>query len=116
MSEGKGIGPIVGGEARLLAKLLDAATIRHRVIASNLANASNPDFKRKDVRFDEALSKAIASGKDVSRVRPEVFETGERVELETEMGRLAQNSLAYKTWAEVLARKLAIIRTAITGR
>jgi flagellar basal body rod protein FlgB len=32
------------------------------------------------------------------------------------MGRMTQNSLSYKVWAEVLARKIGTLRAAITGR
>jgi flagellar basal-body rod protein FlgB len=107
---------ILGRDAEVLAKLLDGASVRHRVTASNLANASNPSHRRREVRFDEALSRAISSGEDLASVKPEVVTTGERVDLETEMGRLTQNSLTYKVWAEVLARKIGTLRVAITGR
>lgn len=111
-----GIESIVGGEANVLAKMLDAASVRHRVVASNLANANNPAYERREVRFNEAFARAIGSGGDLADVHPEIVATGERVDLETEMGHLAQNTLTYKVLAEVLARKLGTIRSAITGR
>lgn len=38
-------------------KMLDVTTIRHRVIANNLANVNSPGFKRSEVSFEEALQK-----------------------------------------------------------
>jgi len=111
-----GLESILGGEAGVLAKLLDGASVRQRVHAANLANANNPAYRRREVRFEEALGKAIASGGDVDAVRPEIVATGEPVDLETEMGRLTQNALTYKVWAEVLSRKIGTLRIAITGR
>ena len=43
----------------VLAKALDGHAMRHKAIASNIANAETPGFKRMDVDFEGALQQAI---------------------------------------------------------
>ncbi|MGE0201017.1 MAG: flagellar basal body rod protein FlgB [Candidatus Melainabacteria bacterium] len=40
-------------------KSLDGLSMRHKAIASNLANVETPNYRRKEVRFEAALSDAI---------------------------------------------------------
>lgn len=44
----------------LLEKSLSVSTLRHRVIANNIANADVPNFKRSQVNFESFLSRALA--------------------------------------------------------
>lgn len=43
----------------VMAKALDAYTLRNSTIASNIANADTPGYKRKDVKFESVLNDAI---------------------------------------------------------
>lgn len=43
----------------VLAKALDGHAMRHKAIASNIANAETPGFKRMDVAFEDALKQVI---------------------------------------------------------
>lgn len=45
-------------------KMLDVTTLRHRVIANNVANVNTPEFKRSEVSFKDALNRIKQSGKD----------------------------------------------------
>ncbi|HID12005.1 MAG TPA: flagellar basal body rod protein FlgB, partial [Candidatus Latescibacteria bacterium] len=46
----------------LLAKALDAYTLRQRAIADNIANSETPGFRRREVRFEEELRRALEGG------------------------------------------------------
>ena len=46
----------------VLAKSLDGYAMRHKAIASNIANVETPGFKRMDVDFEGALKQAIDEG------------------------------------------------------
>ena len=46
----------------LLARTLDAASLRHRAIASNVANVNTPDYKRVEVSFEEDLVRSARRG------------------------------------------------------
>ena len=42
----------------ILSKAMDGLSVRHQVIADNIANVDTPGFKAGDVRFEEELSSA----------------------------------------------------------
>lgn len=43
----------------VLDKAADAAWLRNDAIASNIANVDTPNYKRKDVNFEDALNQAL---------------------------------------------------------
>ena len=43
----------------LLNKGLDAASVRNKVIADNIANVDTPGFKRREVIFEENIQKVL---------------------------------------------------------
>lgn len=52
-----------GKTVDLLKRSLNAANVRHGVIAHNIANVETPNFKRSDVSFESELGRALASEK-----------------------------------------------------
>ena len=111
----------------LLAQLLDVATMRHRVIAQNVANVNTPGYRRMDVSFEDALARQLTSvgGQiDLSGIKPEIVQApggfdrldGNNVDIDSEMGRLQKNTLLFGVYSQVLAAKMAAMRAAITGR
>lgn len=107
----------------LLARLMDAAGMRHRVIANNVANVNTPNFKRQQVLFEDEMAKALHGG-DVASVKPTVGEDtsaaervdGNTVDIDKEMGDLTKNALLYNAAAQIVATRLATLRSAISGR
>lgn len=61
-----------GRSIGLLERGMDVSTLRHSVIANNIANADVPNFKRSEINFESFLKRAI----DSEGARP-------RVELQT---------------------------------
>ena len=114
----------LGGELQGVGRLLDVAGLRHRVIASNLANANTPNYLRREVRFEEALVKALEGGGDAEAVRPEVVVDadsptrldGNNVESERELVDLSKNALMYQALSRAAASKAGMLRAAIMGR
>ena len=45
----------------VLNKAADASSYRNEVLSNNIANATTPGYKRKDVAFEQSLSRAIES-------------------------------------------------------
>jgi flagellar basal-body rod protein FlgB len=109
----------------MLSRLLDATTLRHRVISNNLANLNTPGFHRQEVSFEEAFSKEIQRGGDAraAEVRPHVVESrdgtvrqdGNNVDLDKEMGDLNKNALVFNATVQLLMGQIARMRAAITG-
>ncbi len=108
----------------LLSRLMDAASLRHRVIAQNVANANTPGYRRLEVSFEELLGQCSAGRPGRQAAEPKVVEAegdvaradGNNVSLDAEMGRLSKNALLYGGYAQILASQIATMRSAITGR
>ncbi len=125
----------------VLARTLDALAVRQQVTASNVANADTPGFRAQAVRFEELLA-AMLSGRfaplplartdprhiattpvSPASVQPQVFELsgtryradGNNVDIEQQMGLLAETTLRYSAVSEVLARRLAMLRAMASG-
>jgi len=112
----------------VLAKSLDIAGLRHRVIADNIANVETPGFTRSDVSFREELKRALASAdpeaarrmvKDIeAAVRLDLSSParsdGNNVCIDKEMAELTKNSVDYETFVRLLNFKIAMLNAAMT--
>lgn len=116
---------VTPSQFELLSKVLNAATLRHRVISHNVANVNTPKFRRLDVAFEDSLASEIARGKsaDLEKVKPVVMEDlrgpfrvdENNVDINSEMARLSKNSLLHNAYIQILSSKLGTMRRAITG-
>lgn len=104
----------------LLEKAIDAAVLKNEAISQNISNVDTPNYKRKDVKFEEFLSDAMNTGGvtgtrtnarhipigevDYSNLNPSITEDGSRnkmrldgnnVDVNVEMAQLAKNSIKY---------------------
>lgn len=104
----------------LLEQSMTAASLRHRVIANNLANVNTPGYRTLEVQFEDELAKHLhnpqaATPTIVESVLPERAD-GNTVDLDRELGVLNKNSLLYQAVSQVLATRIAALRSAISGR
>jgi flagellar basal-body rod protein FlgB len=53
-----------------LGRQLTVAVAKQSVAASNLANLDTPNYRTRDVSFDEALSKALPGGEKLAVTQP----------------------------------------------
>ncbi|HYE32399.1 MAG TPA: flagellar basal body rod protein FlgB [Methylomirabilota bacterium] len=110
-------------------RMLDATTLRHEAIASNLANVETPGYKRVDLdpSFQNSLAAALKAGdrNAISHVSPRVAHDssavtvnhdGNNVQLEKEMLALQQNAMSHAVEAQLITGSLLKLRLAITGR
>lgn len=128
-----GFDPVIGA----LNTSLNLRLVNQNVISSNIANADTPGYKAKKVEFESALRDALGVGSKLppsesnSRhmvhratepVDPEIYDDpngvesldGNTVDRAAEMARLAENQLLYDASAEMLKRKLGMLKYAIT--
>jgi len=121
---------LFGKTVDLLSAVLDFRSERHKVITSNIANIDTPNYRPKDIVFREELKemfetghgmhmtgdggKGHLSGKAVAKEGSyEMVETGEQVDLDGEMAKLAENNLMYNLAVELLARKFKGLDTVL---
>ncbi len=132
---------IFGNTVELLGKTLDLRTKRQALVTSNIANAETPNFTPTNLSFDAELRSALGKGNlavpqshprhiplkgqasRVDQVQGEVVEVpgrnigpdGNSVELESEMGRLAENQIMYNATVQLLGKKFEGLKNAIRG-
>jgi flagellar basal-body rod protein FlgB len=124
---------------RALGASLNLRQIRNNVISSNIANAETPGYQAKKVDFEKALARAIdfdgagsLDGIDsehyptgpgaISRLKADVYENpdvsvnndGNTVDLEREMTSLAENSVMYKAAVQLINKKMAALKYAVS--
>ncbi|WP_426447110.1 flagellar basal body rod protein FlgB [Paenibacillus sp. S-38] len=124
----------------LLERSLDAAALRQKVIADNVANVDTPNFKRSDVRFEELLQQEMNGGGLVGKRTdakhipinqtsttagtPQVVQDTEtfmnnnqnNVDIDYEMALMAKNQLRYNVMVQQVNGEIKKLRTAIGGR
>ena len=126
------VDPIFSSSNYLLArKLLDASVLRQNAIASNIANAETPGYRRIDLAPDFAtelrarMGTSGAGADGLSNLAPKVVEDrhartirpdGNTVEVERELLEMNRNAVDYDFLTELVSRNIKQLRLAITGR
>ena len=97
---------------------------RMGVLASNIANASTPNFKARDIDFQAALKNLDGSGATRGasmddavryRVPSQPSMDGNTVELSTEQTAFAENAVQYQTTLAFLNGRIATLTRALKG-
>jgi len=106
---------LFGKTIEMLSVILDFRSERHKVIASNIANIDTPNYRPKDIVFQEELKDLIGNkdGIGIDKADFEVINSGESVNLDIEMAKLAENNLMYNLTVELLARKFRGLNTVL---
>lgn len=122
-----------------LGTALNMRLMKQNIISSNIANQETPGYHAKKMDFEEALARALdidglrgmstssgdhfaVGGGSMSGVRPDIYENpegainndGNTVDLEKEMSALTENSIMYKAALQLINKKLAALRYAVT--
>jgi len=131
---------IFDGTISLLQKSLNVRSVQHQALSSNVANADTPNYKAFEVAVDEELRK-LDTGKariqltrtqsrhlpvgraEVDRVTLRnaaapglsLRADGNTVDLDRTMGDLSENTIKYKTSAQLIAMKFKSLLNAIQG-
>lgn len=109
----------------VLERAIGGATLRHGVLAGNVANANTPGYQPRDVDFHGALRRAMASGPaavETLTVGPSggapvtLRADGSGFDPEAEAAKLAENGLELQALVQVAGARLSIVRTAMGVR
>jgi len=116
---------------------LNLRLINQNVISSNVANADTPGYKSQTMEFEGALRDALGVGgglapvethgrhivhRSTDAVEPEIYDEpngvesldGNTVDRAGEMARMAENQLLFDASAEMLKKKLGMLKYAIS--
>jgi len=104
-------------DVELIGRALDGLAVRHRVVASNLANQSTPGFKRSEVTFEDQLEGVLKGRKfepEIEIDRSQGNGDGNNVEAETELATLTRVELVYQVLTRSLQHKANMMRLAMS--
>ena len=124
----------------LLERSLNLRSMQHQVLTSNIANMDTPNYKAVELDVAEEMNRNRGSVGDIQLKRthtdhlpiinnpkdtvklkvakPTAFSLrgdGNTVDLDRTMGRLAENTLLYKTAAQIISQKFNGLKKAIRG-
>lgn len=96
---------------------------RMGILASNIANASTPGFKARDIDFQRAMAAAqdgsvgegAIAGATMYRVPLQPSLDGNTVDLSTEQTAFAENAVQYQTTLSFLNGRIGQITRALRG-
>jgi flagellar basal-body rod protein FlgB len=133
---------IFGSTIEVLAQNIDLRARNHNQLAANIANVETPDYTPSRLDFEDELKSALQTKKkagnavtherhiplkgqaaSLDRVRGKVIATpstsvgrdGNRVDIEGEMSRMAENQIMYNASVQLIAKKFDGLRQAIRG-
>jgi flagellar basal-body rod protein FlgB len=118
-----------------LSRSMDLTWKRNQALSANIANAETPQYRSIDVSFGGELERAFQgqeaahaggtnpghiplsgdsdSSKLVKDLSGATKPDGNNVDIDLQMGRLAQNSGDYANAARLIRRQIGLLRTAI---
>jgi flagellar basal-body rod protein FlgB len=118
---------------QLLEGMIKNSVFRHKVLASNIANADTPGYKAKDVSFRQEMDNSIIkmaqtnpdhmpvsttskAGGRLVPVERTSWEDGNNVTLDIELANMTENALLYEAGVRLLSKKLQMYKNAVRGR
>ena len=119
----------------VLDKAADAANTRNEVLANNIANVDTPNYKRKDVSFQNYLEQALIGAEAldtrVSDVNTRLSDfggivytdssvlsyrlDGNNVDIDTENAYLAENQIRYNALVEQIGQEFNRYKTVLSS-
>lgn len=116
------IGPISDVVTTALSVAMDGLDARQRATSANIANVETPGYLAREVRFEDSLRSAIASG-DPGRAGFSVEQSlaatrtnGNNVNIDFEVLAGAENVLRQRLVVQALNAKYSLLRTSIAGQ
>jgi flagellar basal-body rod protein FlgB len=123
-----------------IASAMKFREMRQELISSNIANAETPGYKAKRLDFEDALARALdvdgqmtmqmgdekhfnVGNGGFSNLQPEIYddpngivtESGNTVNVEEEMSKMAENKVMYEALVQLMNKKLGLMKYAINS-
>lgn len=111
---------------KMIERSLDVRTLNHKVLSGNVANVETPGYRAREVPFQKLLEKSLEESSNIGLKRthprhlpespaedPEVELTSEAVDIDREMGKLAENNVMFQAGVQALAKKFEALKVTI---
>ncbi len=131
---------LFAGTISTLQKTLNIGSLRHKVLTSNIANIDTPNYKAFEVVMKDTLKKKgnLSDTLELVRTQPRHLSgrrsssadvkikasapppfslraDGNTVDLDRTMGKLAENTILYRTAAQMIRKKFQGLKNVIQG-
>lgn len=132
--------PLFSSTVATLEKSLNLRSQNHQVLTSNIANMDTPNYKAFELVIQEEMTKTgttsrriplqtthgnhlapqsqLSDGVELKHADPPEFSLrgdGNTVDVEKTMGNLAENTILYKTAAQLISKKFKGLKAVING-
>ena len=115
---------------QVLEQIIKTSAFRHKILASNIANAETPSYKARDVKFEDFMegrsvkllttdSKHMTgTGVDGAGGIEETETTSpwldrNNVEVDVEVAKMTENALVFQTAIKMLSTRISMIKNAL---
>lgn len=122
----------------VFSQALNLRTMRHQVLASNIANADTPNYKARDFSFEEAMRGAMGSDRAERGIEMAMTDRGHMngsgsgsvqmkyrsdtqsavdgntVDMDVERTQISDNAVQYQILTQLIGDKFKGLRTAMT--
>ncbi|HCJ06852.1 MAG: flagellar basal body rod protein FlgB [Lachnospiraceae bacterium] len=119
----------------VLDKAADAANSRNEILSNNIANVDTPNYKRKDVAFENYLEQALIGPESLDERIADVNThlsdfggmtytdhstlsyrlDGNNVDMDTESAYLAENQIRYNALVEQIGQEFSRYKTVLSN-
>ena len=119
----------------VLDKAADAANSRNEILSNNIANVDTPNYKRKDVAFENYLEQALIGPESlderIANVNTHLSDfggmtytdhstlsyrlDGNNVDMDTESAYLAENQIRYNALVEQIGQEFSRYKTVLSN-
>jgi len=121
----------------LVQRSLDIRASRHQVLSSNIANIETPDYTPKDLPFQKIFERFLDNSSAIAlkkthpqhlpasdgQIFPQDFSAEVEkdpnaggVDIDQQMGKLAENNLMFQAGVQVLIKKFEVLKNTISSQ
>jgi flagellar basal-body rod protein FlgB len=118
---------------QMLERIIQTASLRHKLLASNIANVDTPGYKAQDIPFNSVLKDQVvglartapahvagspidSGAGDIKGEERSSWEDGNNVSMDMELAHLTENALLYQAGTQLLSKKIQMYMNAIKGK
>ncbi len=113
---------------RMLEQLIQFSSMRHGVLASNIANVDTPNYKAKDMNFKQTFDaemklmttkpehiKTVSTGmsNEIKTETSTIWADGNNVELGMEVAKITENAMLFQAGISMLSTKIRMFKNAL---
>jgi len=104
--------------SNLLERALNIRAQYHKVLTGNIANVETPNYKEKDIDFQEEIRRNIGD-RDKVEIRESIDGDvigsidGNTVNMENQIVRMTENHMIFTSLVQVISKRLSMMRYAI---